>query len=150
MSGLPAAATIRGPFLRLVADRMAALHRRRSVAFFLLDTNPGADWAEQQPWLEQALASSDAPWKVVVGHHPIYSAGRSGNNGPAITRLTPLFRRHGVQLYISCHEHHDERAPIRTPPRPAASISSRRSAWKTITCASRPGITTVSRSMTPP
>ncbi|MCT0207693.1 metallophosphoesterase [Synechococcus sp. CS-1332] len=83
--------------------------RRGPVQFFLLDTNVNARWQHQRPWLQQALAASTAPWKVVVGHHPIHSSGFYGNDPAAIARLTPLFRRYGVQLYINGHDHHYER-----------------------------------------
>jgi hypothetical protein len=63
----------------------------------------------QLPWLTQALAASVAPWKVVVGHHPLYSAGHYGDDKIAIRRLTPLFQKYGVQLYINGHEHNYER-----------------------------------------
>ncbi|MCS5698789.1 metallophosphoesterase [Cyanobium sp. FGCU-52] len=84
--------------------------RRGPVAFFMLDTNVNAPWQHQLPWLKRELAASDAPWKVVVGHHPIYSSGYYGNDPAAIARLTPLFRRHGVQLYINGHDHNYERS----------------------------------------
>lgn len=80
------------------------------VEAFMLDTNGNADWKRQLPWLQQALSRSTAPWKVVVGHHPIYASGVYGNDPNAIRRLVPLFRRYGVALYISGHEHHYERS----------------------------------------
>jgi 3',5'-cyclic AMP phosphodiesterase CpdA len=83
--------------------------RRGDVAFFMLDTNMNADWGRQLPWLRRALAESDAPWKVVVGHHPIHSSGFYGSDPVAQRRLGPLFRRYGVQLYINGHEHNYER-----------------------------------------
>ena len=86
--------------------------RRGPVEFFLLDTNMNARWQHQLPWLRQALAASTAPWKVVVGHHPIYSSGFYGDDPAAIARLTPLFRQYGVQLYINGHEHHYERSRV--------------------------------------
>jgi 3',5'-cyclic AMP phosphodiesterase CpdA len=86
--------------------------RKGPVAFFLLDTNVNARWQHQMPWLKKALAESDAPWKVVVGHHPLYSAGLYGDDPAAIARLTPLFERHGVQLYINGHEHNYERTRV--------------------------------------
>ena len=86
--------------------------RRGPVAFFLIDTNANARWQHQMPWLKNALAASDAPWKVVVGHHPLYSAGLYGDDPVAIARLTPLFERHGVQLYINGHEHSYERTRV--------------------------------------
>ena len=84
--------------------------RRGPVEFFMLDTNMNARWQHQLPWLKKALAASSAPWKVVVGHHPIYSSGFYGDDSAAIARLTPLFSRYGVQLYINGHEHHYERS----------------------------------------
>ena len=86
--------------------------RRGPVEFFMLDTNMNARWQHQLPWLRRVLAASSAPWKVVVGHHPIYSSGFYGNDPAAIARLTPLFRQHGVQLYINGHEHHYERSRV--------------------------------------
>lgn len=84
--------------------------RRGPVEFVMLDTNGNAAWQHQLPWLKWVLAASSAPWKVVVGHHPIYSSGLYGNDRAAIARLTPLFRRHGVQLYINGHDHNYERS----------------------------------------
>jgi len=84
--------------------------RRGPVEFFLLDTNGNADWQRQLSWLRTLLARSTAPWKVVVGHHPIYSSGFYGNDPGLRARLSALMQRHGVQLYINGHEHNYERS----------------------------------------
>lgn len=84
--------------------------QRGPVDFFMLDTNGNADWQRQISWLRAALAQSRAPWKVVVGHHPIYSSGFYGNDPELAAKLTGLMRRHGVQLYINGHEHNYERS----------------------------------------
>ncbi|MCX5945421.1 MAG: metallophosphoesterase [Cyanobacteria bacterium] len=86
--------------------------RRGPVEFFMLDTNVNANWGRQLPWLRSSLAASKAPWKVVVGHHPIYSAGLYGNDADAQARLAPLFKKFGVQLYINGHEHDYERTKV--------------------------------------
>ena len=86
--------------------------RRGPVQFFMLDTNVNADWSRQLPWLRTSLAASTAPWKVVVGHHPIYSAGLYGNDPDAQGRLGTLFKKYGVQLYINGHEHDYERTKV--------------------------------------
>ncbi len=86
--------------------------RRGPVEFFMLDTNVNADWGRQLPWLRTNLAASKAPWKVVVGHHPIYSAGIYGNDADAQARLAPLFKKYGVKLYINGHEHDYERTKV--------------------------------------
>lgn len=83
--------------------------RRGPVQFFALDTNSNASWQAQLTWLEQELRQTKAPWKVVFGHHPLYSSGRYGSNSALINTLTPLFKQHQVQLYINGHEHHYER-----------------------------------------
>ncbi|MBW4510315.1 MAG: metallophosphoesterase [Scytonematopsis contorta HA4267-MV1] len=83
--------------------------RRDAVQFFGLDTNVNADWKSQLDWLEKELSSSDAPWKIVFGHHPVYASGVYGSNPDFIKKFTPLFQKYNVQLYINGHEHHYER-----------------------------------------
>ncbi len=83
--------------------------RQKTVQFFALDTNGNATWNAQIAWLEQELKRSNAPWKVVFGHHPIYSAGVYGSSPALIQTLTPLFKKYQVQLYINGHEHSYER-----------------------------------------
>jgi 3',5'-cyclic AMP phosphodiesterase CpdA len=83
---------------------------RGDVQFFALDTNHNADWKTQLSWLEQELSRSNAPWKIVFGHHQIYSSGHYGLNQPFIETLTPIFQKYRVQLYINGHDHHYERS----------------------------------------
>ena len=83
--------------------------KRNQVQFFALDTNINADWKNQLTWLEKELSLSKAPWKVVFGHHPIYSSGHYGVNQSFIKIFTPLFQKYGVQLYINGHDHTYER-----------------------------------------
>ena len=82
---------------------------RGNVQFFALDTNPEAPWQEQLDWLERELENATQPWKVVFGHHQIYASGKRGVNQELADRLTPLFSRYSVQLYLNGHEHHYER-----------------------------------------
>ena len=66
--------------------------------------------AEQGPdiaaWLEEALASSDARWKIVVGHHPLWSsAGSKFAQAAELRRLIlPTLCRH-ADMYLAGHEH---------------------------------------------
>ena len=85
---------------------------RENVRFFALDTNPNAPWQEQLSWLEQELAATKQPWKIVFGHHQIYSSGKYGINSELVDNLTPLFSQYGVQLYINGHEHYYERTKL--------------------------------------
>ncbi|MDX2084854.1 MAG: metallophosphoesterase [Candidatus Melainabacteria bacterium] len=78
-----------------------------SVDFFALDTNQFDD--VQQQWLKNALASSKAPWKVVFGHHPVFSSGLHGDNAHLIKTLRPLLAKYHVSLYLAGHDHNYER-----------------------------------------
>ena len=90
------------------------------VQFFAVDTTPveepkyGTDSyrAGQRRWLEEALAASRAPWKVVYAHHPIYTNGdhaldhRPKGTLPAVKAyLLPLLVRHRVDVYLAGHDH---------------------------------------------
>lgn len=80
-----------------------------SVEFFLLDTTPlrlEDDSSEAQiRWLESALAASRAKWKIVAGHHPIVSGGKTGGSSNVRDAIEPSFVKHGVDLYLSGHDH---------------------------------------------
>lgn len=84
--------------------------RRDQVEFFVLDTNKNADWQNQLPWLETQLQDSDAPWKIVMGHHPLYTSGLHLGSRFLRRKLMPLFLEHGVSLYINGHNHNYERS----------------------------------------
>ncbi len=84
------------------------------VQFFALDTNQTylrqkTDWLSQLQWLREELSESTATWKVVFAHHTIYSSGRHGSDPGLIKDLQPIFKDHGVQLYLNGHDHHYER-----------------------------------------
>lgn len=57
-------------------------------------------------WLESALASSPARWKIVIGHHPLWSsAGSKFEQAKALRRLIlPTLCRY-ADLYLAGHEH---------------------------------------------
>lgn len=59
----------------------------------------------QMLWLERELAASTARWKIVVGHHPVFSGGKHGNTKELVVLLKPLLERYGVQVYLGGHDH---------------------------------------------
>jgi len=84
--------------------------------FFFLDTTPlyqTSHWPwklwpfenEQYAWLKRELAASTADWKIVVGHHPVFSGGEHGNTSVLIKNLKPLFEKYGVDAYFNGHDH---------------------------------------------
>jgi 3',5'-cyclic AMP phosphodiesterase CpdA len=82
---------------------------RGDVLIVGLDSNHPRN-PEQQAFLEDALRSSDATWKIVAVHHPPYSAGYQGSNQAVRAAFTPLFERYGVQLVLSGHDHDYQRS----------------------------------------
>lgn len=77
--------------------------------FFALDSSPGVVDASQATWLDAELSRSEARWKVVLLHHPIYSSGLHGSTVPIRDALESMLVRHGVQLVLSGHDHNYER-----------------------------------------
>jgi len=64
------------------------------------------DSAKQMKWLKDVLATSKEQWKLVFGHHPVYSAShKHGNTPELIRRLKPLFEKYHVQFYVCGHDH---------------------------------------------
>ena len=82
--------------------------KKGDVAFFALDSNYMDP--NQLSWIDQNLQNTKSKWKICYFHHPLYNEGRS--HGPDLdlrTQLTPLFKRYGVNLVLSWHEHVYER-----------------------------------------
>ncbi len=82
--------------------------KKGDVAFFALDSNYMDP--NQLSWIDQNLQNTKSKWKICYFHHPLYNEGRS--HGPDLdlrTQLTPLFKRYGVNLVLSGHEHVYER-----------------------------------------
>ena len=101
--------------------RTERLDATNAVDFFFIDTMPMASFdaeekhfdgnvprhtvPEQMTWLEKAVAASTAPWKIVIGHHPIYSGGHHGDTTYLVQHVLPLLEKYGVQAYINGHDH---------------------------------------------
>lgn len=62
---------------------------------------------EELHWADSTLAASNARWKIVVGHHPVYSVTekKTKERKDMQRRIVPLLRDHGVRLYINGHVH---------------------------------------------
>src|SRR5580698_10134271 len=91
--------------------------------FFYVDTSPfikayigskvnitGQDTEAQLAWLDKALGDSTAEWKIVIGHHPIYTAldnsdGSDHDQPDLIARLNPVLLKHNIPIYICGHDH---------------------------------------------
>ncbi len=98
------------------------IDKESSVRFIIIDTNPFIESYVKNPsnftdiatqnsdiqlaWLDSVLSNSKERWKIVVGHHPVYSSGSEHGNQPElIARLKPLFEKYHVDAYFAGHEH---------------------------------------------
>jgi tartrate-resistant acid phosphatase type 5 len=63
------------------------------------------DTRRQLAWLDSVLANSKETWKIVIGHHPVYSTGKHGNTQELIDELKPRLEKYGVQVYFCGHDH---------------------------------------------
>jgi acid phosphatase len=101
--------------------RTEHIDANNAVDFFFLDTTPMAtldademkyhgnvksqDVPKQVAWFESALKASTAPWKIVIGHHPVYSGGPHGDTPYIIEHILPLLENYKVQAYFNGHDH---------------------------------------------
>ncbi len=100
-------------FVRQINDSVSA-------RFIFLDTTPlvekyyikqgyqdvaRQDSARQIAWLKAILANSKEEWKLVFGHHPIFSAStQPDNTSESVQRIKPILEKYKVQFYISGHD----------------------------------------------
>jgi len=72
------------------------------------DCDPGSI---QYQWLENDLASTDKPWKIVFFHVQIYSTNSqsSAERREMRSYLHPLFKKYNVDLVLGGHDHYYER-----------------------------------------
>jgi hypothetical protein len=111
---------------RYFAKKFNILNDSNQVLVVFIDTNPlipefysnreygpnvkQADSLAQKKWLETVLTDTSKliKWKIVVGHHPMYSAGgrTEAYDTKAIRNtLEPLFEKYKVDAYLAGHEH---------------------------------------------
>lgn len=73
-----------------------------SAQFFALATQAFSE--TQAQWLDRELARSTAKWKIVYGHHPIYTYGTHGDSPELEKMLLPVLKGR-VNAYIAGHDH---------------------------------------------
>ncbi len=91
------------------------------ILLVFIDTNPfeksyrkkfhyasiyAQDTTRQKQWLEGILAQSNARWKIVVGHHPMYTTGKRMDKKPYVREsLEYILEKYNVDAYLAGHEH---------------------------------------------
>jgi len=96
----------------------------RQALFVFIDSSPfitqyyansdhnvnGQDTAAQKLWIEEILSdpSPNIKWKIVVGHHPLYTGGNritSKDTRDMNSSFKNIFEKYNVDAYICGHEH---------------------------------------------
>jgi 3',5'-cyclic AMP phosphodiesterase CpdA len=100
--------------------RLESLPNGGKVRFVFTDTSPfehglyasigepiiALDSLRQKKWLDSVTAINDAEWKIVVGHHHIYTGGTRKNESNSVrASLEPIFIKNKVDVYFCGHEH---------------------------------------------
>lgn len=107
-------------------ERMIEIDDDKYLQLLIIDTNPMVSRYHLEPqkylgineqntqkqldWIDQKLSNKDPKivWRVVVGHHPMYSGGKrktSKDTYEIQALLEPFFEKHKVDAYICGHEH---------------------------------------------
>src|SRR5262249_20251175 len=92
-------------------------YRAGLVRFIAIDTE---GWSPAQlAWIGQTLQKSKGEpgiqWRIVYGHHPMYTSGMHFNErriGALRRELFPVLKAGGVDLYIAGHDHGMERLQV--------------------------------------
>ena len=92
--------TERSAYWRMPATRYTFV--AGPVQFFAIDTNLVS--RAELDWLDRELGRSSARWKIVYGHHPIYSDGAHGDEPFVRDNVLPLLRGR-ANIYLCGHEH---------------------------------------------
>jgi len=89
----------------------------------VLDTMADQHFDAQAAWLDKILAESDAEWKIVAMHHPMFELLERNipglvETGPQRRALfLPVLVRHGVDLVLQGHDHSYGRGATYAPAR---------------------------------
>lgn len=91
-------------------DTTSMFYKPDQMSVFHKDGTTSEYKAKQLTALETALSHSVAPWKIVVGHHPLISSGQNSlseldNLRQMRNTLLPIFKRHKIAAYFCGHEH---------------------------------------------
>lgn len=92
-------------------ETVYAIRYSADLHVFVLNSNFD-DMGEQAAWLDSQLAQSDARWRIVTMHHPVFSSGRDRDNPGRRDLLLPILLEHKVDLVLQGHDHTYARGSI--------------------------------------
>ncbi|MEO0973804.1 MAG: metallophosphoesterase family protein, partial [Pseudomonadota bacterium] len=108
---LPEEPTLDGDLQEVTYD----LRYSQDLHLFIISTQ-SPKIASQATWLDRELAASDARWKIVSMHHPIFSSGAGRDSPDRRAALLPVINRHQVDLVLQGHDHTYARGAIAQTP----------------------------------
>lgn len=101
------------PHWRFPATQYAL--RTPMADFAFIDTTPfvrRTDKTSLPAMIRNTFGGSRAPWRIVVGHHPVISSGYHGyfprDEVKRMRELIPVLRETKADFYICGHDHHME------------------------------------------
>lgn len=105
------------PYPQFVSGRYYYSFDYGPIHFTIIDQyTPYTPGSAQYTWLENDLATSSKPWKIILDHEPGWSAypisGGNGNNITVQNYIHPLCLKYGVQFVVSGHNHFYSRADV--------------------------------------
>lgn len=69
-----------------------------------LQSDIGKQLSIMQQEIDRLTKSNTIHWKIAIGHHPMQSAGKNGNNDDVTAKLAPVLVKNGFFVYFSGHE----------------------------------------------
>lgn len=93
-------------------ETVYAVRYTQDLHVFVLDSS-GNHFPEQVAWLGRELEASDARWKIVTMHHPLYSfVGGWEHPSHRVRRdvLLEALKKHDIDLVLTGHRHTYQRA----------------------------------------
>ena len=69
---------------------------------------------EELEWIELTLKNSDAKWKIVLGHHPIYAGTYKSHSEreDLQLRLQPILVKNNVDIFVAGHLHNFQHVQV--------------------------------------
>jgi DNA repair exonuclease SbcCD nuclease subunit len=110
------------------------------------------DFAAQLEWIKNVLQNSDARWKILIGHHPVFADTQKeeSERTDMQNRLQPLLENNGVNFYVCGHIHNFQHIkPVKTEVNYIVNSSASKSrkanpVENTVFCNSAPGFSAMS------
>lgn len=96
--------------LMVVMDTNPFIDSYHKKGTFMYENIIAQDTVAQKKWLIETLNTSDISikWKIVVGHHPLYSGGKRKDNSDTKgfeKKFAGIFDQYKVDAYLCGHEH---------------------------------------------